>query len=159
MKNIKRSFVFMLGLCMSLFFVNSVQANNYPLPNPTVVKKTTDANLPIGIKIKFKFGHGEDCHGRGLCYIEVSLGLKATAGSGEGIGTGSFEDGRFVVDFEKKSMDATTLKTQFSDNTFILEEDFTITAEQAKSWGVDAYTIAADTYPSRDLGSTLHVVF
>lgn len=158
MKNIKRSIVFMLGLCASLFFINAAKANTYPLQNPQIVKKMTGDDLSIGIKIRFKFGHGEDCRGRGLCYIDISLS-KAMAEPGGGIGTGSFEDGRFVVDFEKKSMDAATSKTQFADGTFILEEDFTISAEQAKSWGVDAYTIAAGTYAVRDLGSTLHVVF
>lgn len=39
MKNIKRSIVFMLGLCASLFFFNAAKANTYPLPTSISIEK------------------------------------------------------------------------------------------------------------------------
>ena len=39
MKNIKRSIVFMLGLCACLFFVNAAKANTYPLPISICIEK------------------------------------------------------------------------------------------------------------------------
>ena len=104
------------------------------------------------------------CSGFGICLIKVEVepAPPPVEERGTARATGWVEGGRLYLEFERNSIESTTLQTYFGSGTFRMEEDYTLPTEVASALGVSAYTIKAGSYPITASGpdsETLPVAF
>ncbi len=154
----------LLFICLLFLFgaltPNNAIANTIPSTNP--VEEVGEK--PINISIKVDFGRKKkNCRGFGICSITVDIDidfpLPFPYASNGGAGMASSVKGNLVLDIDKSSMTVETMARFLSEDTFEVDEDFTISRDLMKSLGLRNAVVKAGTYDVEDVGSCLRIRF
>ncbi|WP_080059496.1 hypothetical protein [Spirosoma aerolatum] len=112
-------------------------------------------------KVKIVFGRkSRNCTKFGVCTFDADAGpieidLSAVS-PGTAMATAGKADGKLVVNFVKSSIAPIDLSTRFANNQFVVEENYTVTLENAM---VSSYVIKSGTYDVTPNGKYLTVEF
>jgi hypothetical protein len=138
-----------------IFVLSNLCSSNGLLTSPPLISGIKGADfilpeqLPILLDVRIETGIADrNCQGFGLCTIALDLNWKITDKlvANQGHGTASLANGHLEISILKRSVDARTTNSFFSENTFQMGADLKIPTMLAKELGIDSYTIKAGQY-------------
>jgi len=114
------------------------------------------------LTFRLEFGKNScGCCGFGFCHLDIGFDFNndkiPLAGDGAVLGTLSFDKGKAVFVFYKKSMSLETINKYFGSGYFIIEEKSILPEEVSRLLKVDNYEIPVGKYKIIDQAETFIV--
>ena len=168
MKKFIFAFIAMIMLTGGLVLFSFTTTENHKESNvnlKTVVKdeeKNTSDVAKIGIYIDFG-KPSRNCTGFGICKLQVSIGgvdVTIERPDNESYADASKLNSNLELIIPKNSMNSKIQNDLFSSEYFLMEEEYSLSMEDAKSLGFDSgFTIRKGKYKITELSDSYKIIF
>jgi hypothetical protein len=155
--------IFAAMMALSCTFAFAGNSYNYSWASIGHTPSSIKLSEPNGttVTVHLELGRKKhDCTGFGICAsVDITLELSSVVSSGGNAEITINQDGSLQVNFKKSSMTAETIKKYFSQQYFIVEEDFALSTSICSALGTKSYTIKTGKYPVKSTETHYSVKF